>query len=135
MGNLFEQFKTNESFETTGVVLDYGDGGRIRIARAGGANKKYLRATEKLSRQYRNQIRMGTFSGDLANKVMQEVFADTVVLGWEGVTDADGTNIPFSRENCMRLFRDLPALWDDVQEQAASVAIFREAELDEVAGN
>jgi len=133
--SLYKQFKTDESFETRGVTLDYGDGVRIRIARAGGANKKYLRATEKLSRQYRNQIRMGTFSGETANKVMQEVFVETVILGWDGVADAAGNPLPFTKENCLKLFRDLPALWEDIQEQATSVAIFREAELEDAAGN
>jgi hypothetical protein len=133
--SLSKQFKTDRSAETDGVVLDYGDGVWIRIARAGGANKKYLRALERLGRKYRRQIQLETLPEEVARKLFRETYAETVVLGWGGITQEDiGSEgdepVEFTKANCVALFENLPDLFLDVQSQAQNMALFR-AELDE----
>jgi len=66
---------------------------------------------------------------------MAEVYAETVLLGWTGVADENGTPLPFTKENCVKLLTDLPDLFRDIQEQAQRVANFRAADLEADAKN
>lgn len=137
MGSLYDAFSTDKQAEVDGLVLEYPDCGNaeIRIARAGGENKRYLKALDRVTKRYRAQIRTDTFTPDTQRRVMQEVYAETVVLGWCNVTDREGNELPFSKENCVKLFQDLPALWEDVFEQANSIALFRESAREDAVKN
>lgn len=127
--SLYRQFKTDESVEQGGVEIDYGEGVKIRVARAGGANKRYVKSLEVMHRKYRKQIQLEILSNDLANQLLIKAYAESVVIGWEGVTDEAGEPMPFTVENCVKLFTDLPDLFDDVKSVAGAAAAFRE-ELD-----
>lgn len=126
MASIKKLFKTDAELETKGIVLDYGDYGKIRIARAGGANKAFAKCLERKSRPLRRAIQSEMLDNEQAEKLMAEVYADSVVLGWEGVTDEKGKPIPFSKEACLELFRDVPDLLRDIMEQAQKSALFRE---------
>jgi len=128
--SLYKKFKADENCETEGIILDYGDGERIRIARAGGSNKRFQKKLAKVGRQYKNQIRLEMMEEELAREVFIEVYAETVVLGWEGIKDKDGKPLKFTVKNCIQLFTDLPELFRDVQDQAQNFSLFR-SELDE----
>jgi hypothetical protein len=66
----------------------------------------------------------------VADRLLIEVFVDSVVLGWEDICGRDGAIMPFTRDNCIKLFTDLPDLFLDVREQAMKAANFRELEAD-----
>lgn len=129
--SLYKIFETDKNIEVDGVWLEYDEGVKIRVARAGGANKRYLKAMEKLFRKHRKAIQLDTLPEEKARVLMREVYVDTVILGWEGVTDKEGNPMSFNRENCLKLFSDLPDLFNDVQEQAGKIALFK-ADLDEI---
>jgi hypothetical protein len=134
--SIYTKFKTDKNREKDGVTLDYGDGVMIHIARAGGSNTAYLKAMEKMYRKHRRQIQLETLPEETAAKLLREIWADTVVLGWEGITDEKtGGPIEFSRDACIKLFEDLPDLFVDIREQATSAALFREANKEEDAKN
>ena len=137
MASLYDAFSTDRKAEVEGVILEYPDCGdvEIRIARAGGENKRYLKALERIQKKYRSQLRTDTLSIEQARRIHQEVFAETIILGWKNVTDRDGNDLPFTRENCLKLFQDLPALWEDIFEQANSITLFRESLREEAAKN
>jgi hypothetical protein len=63
---------------------------------------------------------------DTAARLMREVYADTVILGWEGVTGRDKAPLAFTRENVLQVLTDLPDLFADIQEMSNKVALFRE---------
>lgn len=135
--SLYQSFKTDENIEKNGIMLEYGttDGGapiRIRIARAGGANLKFARLLEQKTKPYRRQLQMETMDQNVQVAVLREVFAESVVLGWENVEDENGKPLPFSKENCIKLFTDLPDLFADVREQANKSVLFR-ADIREIA--
>lgn len=138
--NLYQLFKTNENLETDGILIEYGETPegapvRIRIARAGGKNTAFTKALEKATRPHRKAIQTGSLSNEVADRLYKEVFADTVVLGWENVTGPDGEALEFSRENVLKLFNDLPDLFADLREQASNAALFREEVLEADLGN
>jgi hypothetical protein len=136
--SLFKQFETDTKVEKEGILLDYGpnrdlpadENGKhpiimIRIARAGGANEAYNKRIEALSKKHRRKIQNDALEvAELREMTMQAV-CDTVILGWENVTDKDKNPLAFSRENAQKLFKQLPDLFNDIQEQAAKAALFR----------
>lgn len=138
--SLYKLFKTDQNLETDGIFIEYGtdDDGkpiRIKIARAGGSNKAFSKQLEKATRPYRKAIQSGMLDNATADRLYKDVFADTVVLGWENVKGADGKDLPFNRENVLKLFEDLPDLFADLREQASSVALFREEVAEQDLGN
>lgn len=127
----YETFGTDKEAETDGIDLDYGSF-KIRVARAGGSNRKYQAALDARLRPYRRQIASGTLSEEIGEKVLREVFAETVVLSWDNVTDRKGDPIPFSRENVKKLFEDLPDLFADIRDACAlSVNFNRDQQEDD----
>jgi len=123
--SLYKLFKTDPRCETEGVTLDYGDGVKIRIARAGGSNKNYIKAMDRLGRKYHRELGLDILPEETATRLYQELYADSVILGWEGVSDEAGNLLPFSREAVLKVFADLPDLWNDVRAQAQSIELFR----------
>ncbi len=124
MSGPYSIFRTDKALEKEGIILDYGDF-KIKVARAGGANAAFQKALTSKIRPYKRQIDAGTIPDDVAEKLFLDVYAESVVLGWEGVTDEHGKPLPFSKENAVKLFSDLPDLFRDVQSQAASISNFR----------
>ena len=146
--SLFKQFKTDSKVEKEGILLDYGpnkdlpanaDGSHpvimIRIARAGGANDAYNKRIEALSKKHRRKIQNDALEIAELREMTMHAVADTVILGWENVTDEDGNPMPFSRDNALKLFKQLPDLFNDVQEQAAKAALFRAHVREDDLGN
>ena len=138
--SLYTQFETDREIEKTGIVLDYGFNSKkqpiqIRMARAGGANERYSKLLELRTKPYRRQIQNETLENAVAEKITKEVYAQTVVLGWTGVEDRDGNEMPFTQENCVKLFTDLPDLWSDVQSQSTRASLFRAEILEADAKN
>lgn len=140
--SLYKTFKTSGDLEKTGIYLQYGfvDDDperpiRILIARAGGSNTKFARILEAKTKPYRRAIQTETMDPKMADNIFREVYAESVVLGWDNVSDVDGVALPFSKENVVKVFTDLPDLYADVREQANKAALFREAVLEEDAKN
>lgn len=138
--SLYSQFKTDKSVEQEGVVLEYGktDDGKIisiRIARAGGANLRYTKLLEVAIKPYRRQLQNETLDNNVAESITQLVYAQSIVLGWENVEDAEGKPMEFTVDNCIKLFKDLPDLWSDIQSQANRAALFRQDILEADAKN
>lgn len=134
MSSPYELFSTEESLETKGVELDYGDFS-ITVARAGGANRAYQKSLEAKTKPIRRALAAGQADPKRTTAIMQEVFAETVVLGWKGVTDANGKKMTFNKANVVKLFKDLPDLFADVMGQASSHMVFQAADLEADQGN
>ena len=135
MTSTYSAFANNEELETQGIVVDYGPAGKFLIARAGGANRKFQRVSEKVFRPYRRQIEAKTIDPKVADKLLAQVFAQTVILGWENVTDRDGNELEFSPDNAQKLLLDLPDLFASLREEAVAAANFRADEVEEDLGN
>ena len=133
--SIYEKFATDNKSEQEGIVLDYGDGLEIRIARAGGSNIKFEKAVQKKMRKYGLQAKHDLLEPEQMREVMREVLAETVVLSWKGVTNREGTALEFTRDNCIQLFKDLPDLFEDIMEQSRKAALFKKDILEVEAGN
>ncbi len=125
MNSLYSQFETDQSLEKDGVVIEYSGNIRFRIARSGGANQKYLKRLEAKTKPLRRLIQQDLLKNEEVEPILLDVFCETVILGWEGVTDRNGNPLEFTVENAKKLFKDLPELFNDLREQSQKSALFR----------
>lgn len=160
VGGLYRQFATDPDLERDGIELFYKTGDRdehgndvdiaLRIARAGGGNTKYQKILDHHSKPYRRQIQTESIDPKQLDAIMREVYADSILLGWDTVTtdkdgaeikrvptvpDANGESMSFERKNVIKLFTNLPDLFADVQQSAQKVALFRKDLLEAAAKN
>lgn len=129
--NLYSQFETDTSLEREGLWLEYGTNSQkqpieIKIARAGGSNETYLKKLEFRLKPHKRLIQNDASEmRPIIEKVVREVYAETVILDWRGVEDRTGNPMPFSKENALKLLTDLPDLYADILEQSTKAALFR----------
>ncbi len=149
---LNEQFETDATMEVEGVITDYGND-RIKIARAGGANKRYIRMLDLKTKPFRRAIQARALDNDRSTAILQDVYAHTVILGWqvnkgtltepkwvEGIDPKDAGEdgeelLAVNPENILKVFRNLPDLFLDMQEQATTGALYRAELAEQAAGN
>lgn len=132
--SIYNSYKTSPDLEKNGVWLNYGDC-KILVARAGGANKRFEALAKARLKNYQKAIQVGALSNQKATEIMQEIYSESVVLDWEGVTDENGKELPFSKENVLKVFKDLPDLFLDIDEQCRKISNFRQELLEEDAKN
>lgn len=134
--SFYKTFGTSADLENgKGIDLDYGDDGVIVIHRAGGANKKYTSVAAQKLKPYTRKLQNGTADPEAINKVMAEIYAESVIIGWRGVKDENGKDLKFTKENVVKLLIDLPDLFEDIQEQATKISNFRASENEDIAKN
>lgn len=138
--SIYKQNATNADAEVHGAWFDFGtneDGSlqRFKLARMATSNVKYAAAIRKITTKYKKALELNTLSDELAEKVFREAFVDTVLVGWEGISDEKGKTLPFNRDNALKLLTDLPDVYSALQEFAKAAANYRAASLDEDAGN
>ena len=146
--NMYEMFATDKDLERNGVRLDYGSF-RVTVARAGGANKRYAKVLDKMTKPYRRAMETETMDPDVALDILQEVAALTLVTNWEvkvgegddakwqkGIYNPEGGKpLPVKPENIIAAFKALPDLYQDISIQAGKMALYRKAVLEADAGN
>ena len=115
MLDIFAKFATNEASEDAGVWVPFGDA-KFLVARSG--NRAY---SKKLSADFSKNQMLLEAKDDTADKVsegiMIGVFAETILLGWEGVSYKSAP-MPYSKENAKILlahkdFRRQVGVWAD----------------------
>jgi hypothetical protein len=131
----FDDFEMDENLESgQGVALDYDDGRTIIIHRAGGSNKKFERVLRAAMKPHQRKFNLGTISPEKERELLIDVYAKAVVIGWSGIT-ANGTEVPFTPENCAALFKAYPDLFQDVRDAATQLSNFRKAEKEDAEKN
>jgi hypothetical protein len=147
--SLYTQFKTDKELEKSGILLDFGLNKRtsteeapkriaIRIARAGGANQLFEKMLEARTKPHLRAIQNESVERSVLEGIWHEVYARAVVIGWENVDFEETPNgpamfdVPYTPENALRLFKDLPDLFIDIRTQAMKWSSFR-TELKEIA--
>lgn len=128
---IWDQYGTSPVLEQEGVWLEF-QGCRIKVARAGGANKRYTSLVDSRIRPYRRQIEKGTLGEEFSKKLIMDCFAETVVLDWENMVDQDGeTLLPFSIGNVKKVFEALPNFYEEVMSLCTDIANFRSHNIED----
>ena len=103
-GNL-DDWKTDPRACTTGMPLDLGRGRTLFVRRAGTVSREFVAACAARSSA-------GIDPDDPDEQMV--LYARSVVVGWEGITDAKDAPIPYTAEGCIELFRAYPEIWAQV---------------------
>ncbi len=128
-----EDYVTDGGAETQGITIKISDTVSFRCRRAGGRNMLYERALSKHSRPYMRRIRNGIMGNDeLKWKILLPTYLDAVIIGWDGVTDEEGDDVPFGRGTCSEYLEAFPNVFDELVSIASDMAAFRAQEDEEV---
>lgn len=134
-----KMFETDKSVEKEGLWIEYAPGVEIRIARAGGANKRFSKTMKRLSQPYRRALQTNTLDEGILLELFIKGYSRAVILDWKGFTkdlithdDADAdTVLDLNQENCEAVLREQPDLFTDIQKAGDDISLFR-AEINEV---
>lgn len=144
MANIFDLFASNTDREVTGTWVypagEYEDAPAFKIARAGGANKKFdnlqragMKPFQRLIQAQARNITPEVV--EKINEVNKKAFIGACLLDWKNVFDKDGSQVPFSLEAAERFMNQLPALYDELFGYANSIATFQDADIETDSGN
>ncbi len=117
-----------------GVWVGYLGDVRLRIARAG--NPQYEEAVRRIAAQ-----RLGASAEDpdeaFWEGVAREATAETILLGWENVTDDDGAPIEYTPARALALFADpcFREFYRFVTFESTRASRYRARALEVAAGN
>ena len=132
MADVKKLFGTDSKKETEGVWYDIEDDLRIKIARIG--NPNYQKRFQALSKPHRRAIRRGSLPDKVAEKLLVQCMAETIVLDWEGMID-EGKEIPYSTEAVIELLTKYPELRIYLNDIANELEGFQEEEDEEADEN
>jgi hypothetical protein len=120
----FATFRTDTALEDEGAWVALDDQTRVKVARIG--NRKYREAFQRRIRPYAKALKAGALSDKIAEQIMTDTLAETVLLGWQGFT-RDGAELAYSAEAARAMLAD-PAYKDFrdlVVEIAGEMATFK----------
>lgn len=100
MLDVFNEYATKEHLENDGTWVELGDA-KFLIARTG--NKRYVRKLSKAVDRHKKLLdRKDDAADKLSDQIMVDVIAETILLGWQGVS-FKGETMPYSLENAKTL--------------------------------
>jgi hypothetical protein len=79
-----------------GVWIEYDDKISFKIARAN--HPAYRSAVKHMHKQHRRQIDNGTMSEELSEKLLAELMAQHILVGWKGLKN-NGKNFEYTVDN------------------------------------
>ena len=99
--DIFAQFATDETLEENGTWFPIGGGARVLVARSG--NRKYAKLLTKEVERNKKALDLNDDAADkLSEEIMIGVIAETLLLGWEGVS-FKGEELEYSVANAKKL--------------------------------
>jgi hypothetical protein len=127
------KFQTSKSAEEEGIWVDVdGNGTKVKVARIN--NARYKKYFQKITKPYKRQIRNGTLAEELAEKLLVDALANTILLDWQGFTK-EGADFPYSVDNARSFLQESADFRDFVSDAANEMENFRGEELEEARGN
>lgn len=138
---VFRMFKSDVEAEVSGidVPLQPNDDNTVPAFRVGRmharANPRYAKAAEQHQRPVARELELGVLDNETARDVNVKIFVDGVLLGWQHVQDEDGSTIPYTRDNAIKLMTGLPELRDHLEYQARNFENFRQYKREHEAKN
>jgi len=132
MADIKKLYGTDKVKEKEGVMHDMGEGLKMRLARIGNTN--YQKRFEVLSKPHKRALRKGSLSNEIAEKLLIQCLAETIVLDWEGLEE-DGVEVPYSTENAIRILTDYRDLREYVNDLANEMEGYQAEEDEEAIDN
>lgn len=130
-------FATNKEAEQKGVWLTYGKV-KFLVARAGGSNDAFSEALAKVMKPNARRFKIGSIKAKEVNEIAMGPFVDHCLLDWKNVvrrTDKGPEQLPYSRENAIKLLTDIPELYTQLMEDAQSLSTFAPEDVSDITKN
>lgn len=100
--DIIATFATDEKLETEGKWFPLSKTASVLVARAG--NDKYSSLLRAKAQEAQIDMTAGEEAEKLAEELLLSVTAETVLLGWKGIT-ADGKEVPYSKGQALTYLR------------------------------
>lgn len=132
-------YATDESAEADGVWNDFGGVFRVKIARAGNGNPKFMKELTRAAKRAN-----GVSTPEMERAALQDVYAHTVVKGWQTCVDGqwqdgidmdEGELLPSNPETYKRVFEELPDVYTSIVRLADDASNYRKSALEASAKN
>lgn len=124
--NLDTLYKTDDKSEKEGIWFQIAEGVEFMLKRFGGKNSSaYKKAMAKHFKPFSGMISKGILADEQEVEIMNKVFVDVSFVTWKGVTDSKGKDIPYSKEEAIKLLTRLPDLADDLIKYATDSEHFK----------
>lgn len=138
--SLYKHYRTDAKLEIEGRWFDIkpaNDDGSIPgflLKRRGSRNAEFMKANERIVRNHKMELDNGTMDSAEARSIIVETFVDAVLKDWRNIpNEYGGGEQEFNRANALKLFTDLPDLFDKLNEQAGLMINYQD-KLIEAAG-
>ena len=101
MLDIFAKYATDETLENQGSWVPVGGGAKILVARE--SSPAFVEKLNEVHERYKVALSVeGEESNKFGTKLLVDIMAETLLLGWEGVA-FKGQEFPYSRENAKTL--------------------------------
>jgi hypothetical protein len=126
MTNPRDKYAVDRAAEKQGAVVRVDDM-EFTVRSCGESNRGFRYAMGLAANRRRSELQAAdeTTAYDIHESLMIQAFADCVVLGWKNVSNGDGHELPFNREECVRLLEDCPKVWGIIRDAAHDEERFR----------
>jgi hypothetical protein len=124
--NLDSLFKTKKHLENDGVWFKISADTSFCLRRFGGSNAaKVKMAMAKYHKPHARLIENDALPLEEMNKIMAQVVCSACLVDWKGVV-VDGQEVPCTFENGVKLFCELPELFDRLFNYISGADSFKE---------
>jgi hypothetical protein len=135
MKALKTKFATSKIAEEEGVWVTVMDAVKFKIRRMNSKRAIEIRAgIEQPYLKLKNKIN-GEYPNDIAEKLGARYLAEASLVDWEGVTDDDGNEIPYSPDAAYNLLNEIKELATLVFTESTSIDNFKTESQKEIVGN
>lgn len=125
--NLDKLFKTNSDLEREGVDFAIDDKTSFRLRRFNGQNPRVKAAMAAYYKPYARQVELGTLPQEKSDEISILLFIDVCLASWQGVEDENGKELPFNKENAVKIFKSLPDLFNTLWAHANNFENYKES--------
>lgn len=108
--NIYAKYGSDSKKETNGVpfYVDKDSDTYILVARWSYRNVEHTKAQAELT------LNAGSHSEQELDEMRTELFVNHLIKGWNNIFDMDGNEIPYTKENALKLMADLPDLVNEL---------------------
>lgn len=117
----------------TGTELGLPGGITLTVLAASDANPRWRNRSEEVSQEL-NRLRNAKANPERTRKYLARIYAETIVIGWEGVK-AKGVKIPFSVEACAAFLLAADDAYAAIDAVIFETKNFRGARIEAVVGD
>lgn len=124
--NLDKLFKASETLQKEGVDFAIDDKTSFKVRHFNSSNPRIKAAMATHYKPYARQMELGSIAQEKSDEITRKLFVDVCLVSWQGVEDDKGKAIDFTKENALKIFKDLPALFDTLWKYANDFTNYKE---------